>query len=256
MMQLHSIVIGEGQPFLILHGFLGMSDNWKSQGKRISELGFQVHLIDQRNHGRSFHDDEFNYDVLSNDLKSYCDEKELKNIILLGHSMGGKTAMLFAAVYSEYIDKLIINDIAPRFYPVHHDRILQGLNALDLDRVTGRSQADEFLSQYVPEVALRQFLMKNLYWKERGRMALRLNLKSLTENVGEVGEALPWQLIVDVETLFMRGDRSEYISDDDIEIILAQFPNSKLVTISDAGHWLHADNPDQFFAKIKQFVSL
>ncbi|MBT8257999.1 MAG: alpha/beta fold hydrolase [Bacteroidia bacterium] len=254
-MSLYSIVIGEGKPFLILHGFLGMSDNWKSQGKRFSQLGYQVHLIDQRNHGRSFHDEEFNYDVLAVDLKAYCDEHKLKDFILLGHSMGGKTAMLFAAIHSEYIDKLIINDISPRFYPVHHDRILEGLNALDLDSITARSQADEFLSQYVPEVALKQFLLKNLYWKEKGQLALRLNLEALTENVGEVGEALPWQLIVDVETLFMRGDRSEYISDDDIELIHAQFPNSRLVTIPEAGHWLHADNPEVFFDEIKRFLN-
>lgn len=254
-MSLYSLIFGEGRPFVILHGFLGMSDNWKTQGKRIGELGFQVHLIDQRNHGRSFHSEEFNYDLLAGDLKEYCDEHDLKDIVLLGHSMGGKTAMLFTAIHSEYVDKLIVNDISPRFYPVHHDRILEGLNALDLSKVSSRGQADEFLAQYVPEISLRQFLMKNLYWKEKGKLGLRLNLEALSNQVAEVGEALPWQLIVDVATLFMRGDRSEYISDDDLELISAQFPNSRLVTIPDAGHWLHADNPEAFFESVKEFVS-
>ncbi len=253
-MSLYSLIFGEGQPFVILHGFLGMSDNWKTQGKRIGELGFQVHLIDQRNHGRSFHSEEFNYDLMASDLKQYCDEHELKEIVLLGHSMGGKTAMLFASIHSEYVDRLIINDISPRFYPVHHDRILEGLSALDFSTIRSRNQADEILAQYVPEISLRQFLMKNLYWKEKGTMALRLNLPALLNHVSEVGEALPWQLIVDTETLFLRGDRSEYISDDDVELISAQFPNSRLATIPDAGHWLHADNPEAFFEEVKKFV--
>ena len=129
MQILHSNIHGQGQPFVILHGFLGMSDNWKTLGKRFAEKEYQVHLVDQRNHGRSFHDTKFNYDVLAKDLKAYCESHQLEDITLLGHSMGGKTAMLFAALYPELVSKLIVADISPRFYPVHHDAILTGLKS-------------------------------------------------------------------------------------------------------------------------------
>src|SRR5690606_11497607 len=122
-----SNILGEGQPFVILHGFLGMSDNWKTMGQSIREQGFQVHLVDQRNHGKSFHSNEFNYELLVEDLKNYCDSIGLKEIILLGHSMSGKRAMLFAATYPTMVSKLIVADISPRYYPVHHDVILNGL---------------------------------------------------------------------------------------------------------------------------------
>ena len=157
-MQLHSNIIGEGPPFIILHGFLGMGDNWKTLAKQFSALGFQVHLVDQRNHGRSFHSSEFNYDVLAADLKAYCNYHNLENIILLGHSMGGKTAMLFAALHPEIVSKLIVADIAPRFYPVHHDAILEGLSKLDFEKITSRKEAEIQLSTYVHDVGIRQFL--------------------------------------------------------------------------------------------------
>ena len=156
-MVLHSTVIGEGQPFVILHGFLGMSDNWKTLGRQFSEHHFQVHLVDQRNHGRSFWDDNFSYEVLAEDLKHYCDTNNLTNIILLGHSMGGKTAMLFATQYPEIVSKLVVADISPRFYPIHHDAILEGLDALDFDAVKSRGEADKLLSDYVSDFGTRQF---------------------------------------------------------------------------------------------------
>ena len=166
-MLLHSNRIGEGPPFIILHGFLGMGDNWKTLAKQFSILGFQVHLVDQRNHGRSFHDSEFNYEVLAQDLKAYCSHHNLENIVLLGHSMGGKTAMLFAVLYPELVSKLIVADIAPRFYPVHHDAILEGLSSLDFRTLTSRKEAEVQLSKYVQDVGTRQFLLKNIYFRCR-----------------------------------------------------------------------------------------
>ncbi|MFC4722483.1 alpha/beta fold hydrolase [Geojedonia litorea] len=253
-MQLYSNILGEGQPFVILHGFLGMSDNWKTLGTKFSEQGFEVHLVDQRNHGRSFWDDVFNYEVLVDDLKTYCDEHELTDVVLLGHSMGGKTAMLFAAKYPELVSKLLVADIAPRFYPVHHDAILNGLSALDFSKIQSRGEADDILSSYVSDFGTRQFLLKNLYWKEKGQLALRMNLEVLKEQVSEVGEALPSHLSFNKETLFLRGDRSEYIALSDESQIKTQFPKSKLVTISNAGHWLHAENPSDFFDEVMAFI--
>jgi pimeloyl-ACP methyl ester carboxylesterase len=254
-MLLYSNIIGQGQPFLILHGFLGMSDNWKSLGKKFSANDYEVHLIDQRNHGRSFHHNEFNYEVMVSDLKSYCDNHNLRDLIILGHSMGGKTAMLFASMYPDYVSKLIVADIAPRYYPIHHTEILNGLISLKFDEIETRKEADEQLKQYVFDFGIRQFLLKNLYWADKGRLDLRVNLKVLMENVGEVGEALPNYLKFDKSTLFLRGDKSEYISIEDESGIKTQFKRAKIVTINNAGHWLHAENPKDFFESVMNFIS-
>lgn len=253
-MLLHSIILGEGTPFIILHGFLGMSDNWKTMGQKFSEHGFQVHLVDQRNHGHSFHSDEFNYDVLVEDLKNYCDTNNLHEIVLLGHSMGGKTAMLFAAKFPQTVSKLIVADISPRYYPVHHDGILKGLSALDFDVIKSRGEANEILSSYVSDFGTRQFLLKNLYWVEKGKLGLRMNLNVLKEEVSEIGEPLPNQARFEKATLFLKGDRSEYIGEEDETIIRNHFPNVQIETISNAGHWLHAENPEAFFNAVIKFI--
>ncbi|CDF77977.1 alpha/beta hydrolase family protein [Formosa agariphila KMM 3901] len=253
-MQLHSNILGEGTPFIILHGFLGMSDNWKTLGAKFSEQNYQVHLVDQRNHGRSFHSEDFSYEVLVEDLKSYCDHNNLTDIVLLGHSMGGKTAMLFATKYPEYVSKLLVADISPRFYPVHHDAILNGLGALDFSELKTRGAADKELSRYVTDFGTRQFLLKNLYWVEKGQLGLRINLSALTENVSEVGEALPIHAEFNGDTLFLRGDKSEYIALQDENIIKAHFPNAQITTIKNAGHWLHAENPEDFFQAVIRFI--
>ena len=161
-MSLHSNIIGEGQPFIILHGFLGMGDNWKTLAKQFSESNFEVHLVDQRNHGRSFHSDDFNYEVLAEDLKTYCEENNLKDIILLGHSMGGKTAMLFSTLYPELVKKLIVADISPRYYPIHHETILNGLSNLNFSEIESRGEADDELAKYIKDTGTRMFLLKNI----------------------------------------------------------------------------------------------
>lgn len=253
-MILHSNIIGEGKPFIILHGFLGMGDNWKTLGSQFSEAGFEVHLVDQRNHGRSFWDDEFNYEILAQDLKNYCDHYKLTEIILLGHSMGGKTAMLFATLHTELVSKLLVADISPRFYPVHHDIILNGLSALNFEEIKSRGQADKVLGNYVGDFGTRQFLLKNLYWIEKGQLGLRINLKVLKNEVSEIGESLPSYASYNGNTLFLRGDRSEYIGLDDEAIIKRQFPNADIVTIANAGHWLHAENPEDFYQSVMDFI--
>ncbi|AUP78852.1 alpha/beta fold hydrolase [Flavivirga eckloniae] len=253
-MILHSNIIGEGQPLVILHGFLGMSDNWKTLGRQFSEQGYQVHLVDQRNHGRSFWDDNFSYEVLAEDLKQYCTAHNLDNIILLGHSMGGKTAMFFATHYPEMVSKLLVADISPRFYPIHHDAILEGLEALDFNVIKSRGEADKLLGDYVSDFGTRQFLLKNLYWVEKGKLGLRINLKVLKEEVAEIGEALPTHALFEKDTLFLRGDRSEYIGVEDEGIISNHFTKAEIATISNSGHWLHAENPKDFFEAVINFV--
>jgi pimeloyl-ACP methyl ester carboxylesterase len=254
-MKLHSNIFGQGQPFIILHGFLGMGDNWKSLGKKFSVQGYEMHLVDQRNHGRSPHDETFNYRALTEDLKTYCDNKQLKHIILMGHSMGGKTAMFFASKYPEMISKLMVADISPRYYPVHHKTILNGLASLDLAVLKSRKQADEVLADYVSDFGTRLFLLKNLYWKDKEQLGLRINLKILTEQVESVGEAFPELLKFEGDTLFLRGSRSDYILLQDEDLIEKHFPGAGVTTINNAGHWLHADNPYEFYDKVTQFIN-
>lgn len=252
---LHSKIIGEGQPFVILHGFLGMGDNWKTLGKRFSQLGYQVHLVDQRNHGRSFHDPEFNYEIMAADLKIYADYHNLDEIILLGHSMGGKTAMEFATAHSGDVNKLIVADIAPKAYPLHHQDILKALSSLDFSQVKSRGEVEELLSVYIKQAGTRLFLMKNLYWREKGQLDLRINLPVLKENIAEIGIALDPAKQYTGTTLFVRGGESGYIDGMDELTIPKQFPNSTLATIEGAGHWLHADKPAEFYEEIVSFLN-
>lgn len=251
---LHSQIISEGKPFLILHGFLGMGDNWKTLGKQFSEFGYQVHLIDQRNHGRSFHDDHFSYELMAKDLKSYVDHHQLHDYVLLGHSMGGKTAMKFAASYPDDIKQLVIADIAPKYYPLHHQDILKALDNLDFSQLKSRGEAEKVIGQFVQHKDTRLFLLKNLYWKEKGKLDLRINLPVLSEKIEEIGRELSPEAKVETDTLFIRGGNSGYIEDLDFLGIKAQFPNAQLSTVDNAGHWLHAENPSEFFKKTLDFL--
>lgn len=254
MIKIHSTILGEGQPFLFLHGFLGMSDNWKTLGTRFSEEGYQVHLIDQRNHGRSEHTPEMSYELMATDVYEYCKERDLSNIILLGHSMGGKTAMQVAGDYPHLVKKLIIVDISPRYYSPHHQEILDGLTALDEQKFTSRGDAEDFLSQYIKDEGTRLFLLKNLYWKTKEQLSLRINLEVLKDKVEEIGAALPAGLRFDKETLFIKGGRSNYIQEEDEARISLHFSNSEIVEIKNAGHWVHAEKMKEFYEAVKEFL--
>ncbi len=255
-MILHANIMGEGFPFIILHGFLGMGDNWKTLGRQFSGLGYEVHLVDQRNHGRSFHNDIFNYTELAEDLKKYCDHHNIEQMHLLGHSMGGKTAMFFATKYPDYISKLVIADIAPRVYNAHHNHILESLSELsnNLDALESRKEADKFLESLIPDVGTRQFLLKNLYWKQPGRLGLRVNLPVLVESALQVAEGLPSDRVYTKKTLFLSGDKSDYITSNDHKEINKDFPQAEIRTISNAGHWLHAENPKEFYKEVINFL--
>jgi pimeloyl-ACP methyl ester carboxylesterase len=253
-MILHSQIIGTGTPFVILHGFLGMSDNWKSLGKKFADQGYQMHLIDQRNHGRSFHNPVFSYQAMAADLLSYCEHHNLDQVVLLGHSMGGKTAMEFATAHPERVSKLLIADIAPRQYAEHHQDILKGLGLLDFSIINSRAKADEVLARYIKEPGVRLFLLKNVYWIEKKQLALRVNLPVVTKEIAQVGKALATTAVFNKETLFVRGENSGYISSLDEISIQKHFPKTQIKTILGAGHWLHAENPQQFHQIVVDFL--
>lgn len=254
MKLLHSTILGSGQPFIILHGYFGMGDNWKSLGTKFSK-NFEVHLIDQRNHGRSFHDEDFDYELMVEDLYNYIQHYHLKFTILLGHSMGGKVAMQFAVTYPELVDKLIVADISPRFYKPHHEGILAVLNAVNFSLHNTRKKVEDLVRIYIKEENILQFLLKNVYWKSKGELAFRFNLQSLTQHNSEVGAALPSFTHFEGETLFLKGENSNYITEDDKPLIEVHFPNSKIVSVKNAGHWLHAENPTQFYEEVISFLT-
>ncbi|MAC87137.1 MAG: alpha/beta hydrolase [Gammaproteobacteria bacterium] len=249
----HSKIIGEGAPLLILHGYFGMSDNWKSLGNKFGE-DFQIHLIDLRNHGRSFHAGNFDYDLLVEDIVQYIKHHQLEKVIVLGHSMGGKVAMLFAVKYPILVAKLIIVDIAPRYYRPHHTDILKALNSVDFLIHNTRKLVDQKIAELIPDIGVRSFLLKNVYWKEKGLLAYRFNLQSLTENNSEVGKALPSFTTFNGETLFLAGGNSGYITESEVPMIKAHFPKAIIKTIANVGHWLHAEKPKAFYELVICFL--
>jgi pimeloyl-ACP methyl ester carboxylesterase len=244
---LYSKIEGSGKPLLILHGFLGMSDNWKTLGVQFASEGFEVHLLDLRNHGRSFHSEEFSYELMVQDIVQYCEEHHLEKINVIGHSMGGKTVMLLAARYPELVNKLILADIGPKYYAPHHQDILAGLNAVNFSQQPSRNEVEEIVSRYIPDFGTRQFLLKSLYWQEPGQLAFRFNLAVFNSKITEIGMPLPADLVFEKPTLFIRGGNSNYILDGDIEAIKVQFPKASIETIPNTGHWLHAENPALFY---------
>jgi len=253
MVELHSVIQGDGQPFVILHGFLGMSDNWKTLGNKFADAGYEVHLLDQRNHGRSPHTEEMNYEVMAGDVVRYCEDHKLENIILLGHSMGGKVAMHVAATFPQLVHKLIVVDISPKYYPPHHDEILEGLTALDKEVFASRGDAEDFLAKFIKNAGVRLFLLKNLYRRD-DRLVLRLNLKVLKDNIEKVGEPLTTGLKYKGPVLFIKGASSDYISEEDEPLIKLLFPNARILSIAGAGHWVHAEKMSEFYEGVIHFI--
>lgn len=254
-MQLNFKQIGEsGPPVIILHGVFGFLDNWLSIGKTISEHGFRMYLVDQRNHGRSPHQAPLNFPTMAADLKEFLEQQNIEKPVLIGHSMGGKTVMEYAVTYPGTYEALVVVDIGPKAYPIHHTRILQGLNAIPIDQIENRNQADEVLSEYEPLLGVRQFLLKNLYRKEEGGFGWRFNLPLLTSDMANVGAEIRSDTRIETPTLFMRGEQSTYIKDEDLDGILDLFPNAKLETISGAGHWVQADQPKAFVNTLLGFL--
>jgi pimeloyl-ACP methyl ester carboxylesterase len=253
-MLLHSRIEGEGKPMVIIHGFLGMSDNWKTLGTQFANEGYQVHALDLRNHGKSFHADDFSYEIMVEDVKQYFEFHQLKDVLLLGHSMGGKAAMLLATTYPELVSKLIVGDIGTKYYAPHHQTILAALNAVDFSKKPSRAEVEEIVSGYIKDFGTRQFLLKNLYWESPEQLAFRFNLKVFNEKIETVGTALPFENTFSKDTLFLRGDKSDYILDSDFETIYHHFPSASIKTIKNAGHWLHAENPKDFLSTVLDFI--
>ncbi len=251
-MKLYHRIIGDGEPLIILHGLFGFSDNWQTLGKRFAEKN-QVVLVDLTNHGQSPWSDQFDYSSMARDLNELITDLNLKSPSILGHSMGGKVTMEYAVTFGQ-LSKMIIADIGPKFYPPHHNTIIEGLQAIDLKSLKSRGEADKLLGQYVSNMGERQFLLKNLKRTQDG-FAWKMNLNMISENIKNVGQEIVFSEKPSVPTLFLRGGNSNYILDEDIAVIENLFNEAVVKTIPKAGHWLHAEQPEVFYELVDNFLT-
>jgi len=250
-MKLYHRELGEGKPMMILHGLFGYSDNWQTHAKKLAEY-YRVILVDLRNHGRSDWSDDFSYEIMADDVLELCNDLGLEELILVGHSMGGKVAMHVAAKNEDLLEKLVIVDMGTKEYPMHHDHILEGINAVTLDNVSARSEAEKQMDPFIESEGIKQFLLKNLYWKEKGQLSWRMNVQVLEREMAKILGAFQADEIL-TPTLFIRGAMSNYILDEDISSLELQFPDIEMETIENAGHWVHAEAPNEFLEALLGF---
>lgn len=252
-MKLNFRKYGTGKPLFILHGVFGSADNWQTLGKDWAEY-FTVYLIDQRNHGLSPHDDEFNYEVMSKDILELMKDENLDKINILGHSMGGKTAMKFSVMYPEKVSNLIVVDIAPRYYQPHHQQIFKGFHAVDIPNLNSRGEADKQMQRVISSFMIRQFLLKNLT-REGDSFKWKHNLSVIEKSIENIGKGLEGNEVFEGKTLFIGGAKSDYITKEDHDKIKTHFPSAEIVMIKDAGHWVHAEQPKALYKTVNKFLS-
>jgi pimeloyl-ACP methyl ester carboxylesterase len=243
---------GNGPPLIILHGLFGSAEGWHPVAKALAER-FAVHVPDPRNHGRSLHSERMDYAAMAEDTRVFMAGLGLDRTCLLGHSMGGKTAMQFASMFPEAVEKLVIVDIAPRGYPPVYAEAIEALGRLDLKTVSCLREADARLTPSIPDAALRRFLLKSLKHAGRGSYRWKVNLDAIRDSYLPLCAPLqlsPWP----GPCLFIRGERSDYIRDSDWTSARSVFPQARLITIAEAGHWVHADAPIDFARAVSIFL--
>jgi pimeloyl-ACP methyl ester carboxylesterase len=246
---------GAGKPLIILHGLFGTLDNWQTIARTLSADRL-VYILDQRNHGRSPHTPDMNYELLCEDLKTFMEENWIFQADILGHSMGGKTVMQFALTYPEMVNKLIVVDIAPKKYVGGHEDVFKALFSIDLDSLETRRQAEEILNNQLKDKGTVQFLLKNLSrTADTGKFEWKMNLPALWQHYADIMADIPARAdIFENSTLFIRGGNSHYVSDGDFQAALSRFPHAQLVTVENAGHWVHADKPNELMEIITNFI--
>ncbi|HOS47231.1 MAG TPA: alpha/beta fold hydrolase [Bacteroidia bacterium] len=253
-MKLKYRIVGEGRPVMIFHGLFGMSDNWQSFAKKLADVGYQVVLGDLRNHGHSPHSEVHNYTAIAADIAELISDLNLIHPDVIGHSMGGKSTLQLINDFPGLVRKAVVVDIAPYQYPVHHREILDALLSVDLEIVKRRGEAEKILTDKIDDFGTRQFLLKNLYWETPDQLAWRFNLKGLNRDIDEVGEPTWPSLQNDTPVLFVRGEMSGYVEESRFNEILQWYPNAEFATIEGAGHWVHADKPDELLHTIEDFL--
>lgn len=252
-MHLHFKESGQGRVVILLHGLFGSSDNWHHIGLKLAE-SFHVFALDQRNHGQSPHSDEMNYPLMAADVNEFMAARGLETVMVIGHSMGGKTAMQFALQFPQRAEKLIVADMAPRAYAPAHGNIFAALLALDLRSYLTRQEIEVALAPEIPDLVLRRFLLKNLGRNSAGEFFWKINLRGIAENYLKLREPVSALAPFAKPALFIRGGKSNYINPEDEPLIRELFPQSQIQTIAGAGHWVHADVPEAFLRLVLDFL--
>ena len=243
-----------GPPLIILHGLLGANGNWHTLSRTTFSEVARVYAVDQRNHGRSPHTDRMDYPSMAADVREFIDRHDLGRVTLLGHSMGGKTAMQTAIDYPEVVDRLIVVDMTPKAYPPHHREILDALAAIDPTDYDRREEIDAVLAEDVSSRPIRQFLLQNLDY-DGERYTWRMNLDALRAHYDDLIAALPAEGTFEGPTRVIRGEQSDYVGEADMTDVRERFPAAGLVTIDGAGHWVHADAPEAFADAVLNFLA-
>ncbi len=254
-MKLFCRKFGTGHPVVILHGLFGLSDNWVNFGRRLSER-YAVYIPDLRNHGQSPHSSVFDFPSLENDLVEMFEEYGLTNLFLIGHSLGGKIAMFITLNHPELVKKLIVADISLRKSAPdrEHQELLNAMMTIDFSDAKSRSDVEKQMNIKVKSLKLRQFLLKNVYWRDRNSLDWRLNLKAINDNLLSIFEGVNVFGVYDGPAMFIRGGLSDYILDTDIPELKMKFPGAEVKTIANASHWVHADAPGEFYGLVKNFL--
>lgn len=245
--------VGEGHPIVLLHGVFGSSDNLVTVSRSLADRGYQVFALDARNHGQSPRTDEFDYPSMALDVEHFLIENGLDNVTLVGHSMGGKVAMQYVSTYHR-ARRLVVVDIAPKHYPVHHDHIMEALQSVPLATLSSRKEAEDHLARFIPKAEERQFILKNLYRREDGSFDWRIHVEVLAREIHQVGRDVLPSGIYELPSLFLVGSDSSYILPEDHATIQRFFPEAHIQTINGAGHWVHAQQPVAFVDAIDQFI--
>jgi esterase len=253
-MELYSRIEGSGFPMVLLHGLLGSSDNWRTVSKRLGQ-SYKVYSVDLRNHGQSPHGGRMTYPVMADDLRELLERQEISEAHVVGHSLGGKAAMQFAISYPDRVKKLVVIDIAPKAYPPSQRSILAALDQLELQSFKSFGEIDAALAPAIPELAVRQFLMKNIARVPNSGFRWRIDIASIGKSYDHLTKAIIPARRYDKPACFVRGGRSDYIQDTDLPSIRAIFPRAELATIAGAGHWLHAEATDEFLRVLIAFVT-
>ena len=241
---------------IILHGLFGMLDNWRTIAKMLED-NYQCILVDLLNHGRSPHDDEMNYKVMSEDILELMNDLRIDHAVIMGHSMGGKVAMLFSLTYPEKVDRLIIVDISPKKYSGHHQSELQAIESLKPNEINKRSDAEKALTNFLKDdMVTVQFLLKNLSRLPSGGFTWKANMPVLVGKYNNLMEEIVFSKPFEKPVLFIKGEQSDSLKDEDWPFILSLFPRAKFVTIAGAGHWVHADQPQAFIQQVISFLHI
>ncbi len=245
------------QPMIILHGIFGISDNWVSYARRIAMEGFEVFVVDQRNHGQSPQSDNFNYLALTDDLFDFIDENEIEDPIIIGHSMGGKVAMRFALENPHLVYKLVVVDITLKAYGPrdNHRQIIEAMKSVNFDDVKNRGDVEAQLTTLIPDIRIRQFIMKNLHRKEKNEFEWRIYLEGLENSLDQMFDAIDTIIKFNKPTLFIKGGASDYILLEDFPQIRYNFPNAEIITVAGATHWVHVEAMERFYQLTMGFAT-